>query len=419
MTVLTAETQSTTQEAPPYRPQWWQAVLLVLVLAVLLGPAAVTWGSGVVAGWWEPYNQTWYDAGYAAGLEAGRQTGASGMASYTVTGAGDATYNGDYTLVGNDADGNPYYTIGSGATQRWLALVVGLRWELFDTDYQPSPWPDAGAYVGTGLTLPANPWAQGGDLGALPAPTVSEAATTHTIEGTVLESDDTPVEDVDVLATLGSTASDTTDAYGEYEITGLGDGTWVVTTQSLALADPHRIWLTGSPLKPASTSVIFNSPTPITSIIPWTLYWGAAGQVTIGASGLPGVTVDIYTAAGVLTASVLTDSNGDWSWSGGPKGNYVARFTKTGYTFAPAQVALDLTGSAPVTGADAVASRGDVLFQGAGAGQGTTACLLTLVRALSGVATGAATGTCVLTVASPADKRAGAYYRYLTRMWSE
>lgn len=390
------------------RQPWWGWLLVVLVPLVILlaGPAV---------GWRDAYLGAWYEAGYAAGVAAGRS---QSMSSWEVSGAGDATCNGTYVETAYTWQGQPVYQLDA---THWLCLnVSGTFWVItpgFDPVYGPPP--SFGAYASTGTTLPGNPWSvlPGGTA---PAPTVAEvAAGLHTIEGTVLESDDTPVEGVDVLATLGSTFGDTTDAYGEYEITGLGDGTWVVTTQSLALADPHRIWLTGSPLKSASASVTFGSPTPIIATVNWTLYWGAAGQVTLGASGLAGVTVDIYTAAGVLEGSVLTDNNGDWSWPGGPKGTYVARFTKAGYTFTPAQVTIDLTGSAPVTGADAVASRGDVLFQGTGAGQGTAACLLTLVRALKGTAAGAATGTCVLTVASPADKRKGAYYRYLTRMWSE
>jgi len=86
------------------------------------------------------------------------------MAEWRVSGAGDGSYNGDYSAAGTH-NGKAYYTGGSptrylhwdsGSSEWWLGTALGID-----------------DYHGTGADLPANPWTTG--MGIEPAPTVEEA----------------------------------------------------------------------------------------------------------------------------------------------------------------------------------------------------------------------------------------------------
>lgn len=89
-----------------------------------------------------------------------------GMADWTVSGAGDASYNGDYTETGT-ANSKPYYVGGSGS--RWLFWDTG-QWCLGEDDSV-----GLHAYQGTGADLPASSWSVNAGVGTAPAPTVAAA----------------------------------------------------------------------------------------------------------------------------------------------------------------------------------------------------------------------------------------------------
>ena len=100
------------EEAPFVWHRWMTWVILAVVLAIFAsGP-----------GWqavqrFEAARQATHVAGRAHGQAQTAKAGRH-MANYIVSGAGDTSYNGTYTLVGNDVNGNPYYTMGSGGGQR-------------------------------------------------------------------------------------------------------------------------------------------------------------------------------------------------------------------------------------------------------------------------------------------------------------
>lgn len=379
---------------------WRQFVPAVVVAALMLGAA---YGPRIWEAAWEPWTTAWWQVGWRAGWAAGYAKGeVKSMASWLVEGAGDASYNGTYTESGT-YNGKPAYTNGT----RWLANSPdGTRWTLCTATGL------ADGYLSDGDSLPGNPWSVvGADA---PAPTVTEAPTGPKISGYLLESDSTPVAGVTFRATKGATTvdSDPTDAAGYYEITGLENGNWIVSYLSGA-AEPHKIFVPGVKGNPVVTI------SGEDATLDWTLYWGATGTVTAGGNGLPGVTADIYGSYGVLHATVQTDVNGVWVWSGYVSGYYSARFALTGYSFSPQSVSINLMSHAPVVDADSVATLRNKTLSGATVGQGTVSCAISQVHALLGSLQGAAQTSCSLQVVPAATKRRGYYYRYLMRLWSE
>ena len=84
------------------------------------------------------------------------------MAEWRVSGAGDGSYNGDYSAAGTH-NGQPYYTGGSPTRYLYYGGELwGLATELGSFDP---------AYQSAGAELPGNPWAV--YLGTPPAPVVS------------------------------------------------------------------------------------------------------------------------------------------------------------------------------------------------------------------------------------------------------
>jgi len=94
------------------------------------------------------------------------------MADWTVTDAGDATYNGIFTLAGTHNEA-PYYVKGEGAAARYLYS------SLPDPDFVWGLGPAFGEaiyYGASNTALPANDWSVG--TGTPPAPTVAACAPT-------------------------------------------------------------------------------------------------------------------------------------------------------------------------------------------------------------------------------------------------
>ena len=103
----------------------------------------------------------------------------AGMSSWTVSGAGDESYNGVYEEAGT-YNGKPYYQKGEGESARYLYWIpdIGsntLRWVLGPALDEYNWWYGCG-YEGSYPDLPANPWSA--TAGPAPAPTVEE------VEGT-------------------------------------------------------------------------------------------------------------------------------------------------------------------------------------------------------------------------------------------
>ena len=147
-------------------------LLVLLGLALILGAAKYQDGTLRVA-YWSASRAVVLAAGNAAWQTKvvwWRVTGRQ-VVSWTVAGAGDASYNGAYTESGTDPNGNPYYFNGT----RYLGERIDLpAWGLFPTDDSAAYWhTNADKYRGTSGTLSANPWGQGPGEGPLPAPVIS------------------------------------------------------------------------------------------------------------------------------------------------------------------------------------------------------------------------------------------------------
>jgi len=107
----------------------------------------------------------------------------AGMSSWTVSGAGDESYNGVYEEVGT-YNGYPYYQKGEGDNARYLFVayreilndIWGYIWALgpgLDGNLAYHPEHSPGSEP---VPLPDNPWSVG--TGTPPAPTLSEMAYT-------------------------------------------------------------------------------------------------------------------------------------------------------------------------------------------------------------------------------------------------
>lgn len=141
-------------EAPPYRPSWLHATLLVVVLSGI-------YASGPGVQWWHARQAVDLslvaDTCYTDPLVAEPTT----VAVLPVSGAGDPSYNGIYRR-GDGYGGKPSYTNGS----RWL------WWYLNTWVLSPLPEVLTSGYRGSlGAELPGGTWERNGSPG--PTPSVS------------------------------------------------------------------------------------------------------------------------------------------------------------------------------------------------------------------------------------------------------
>jgi hypothetical protein len=103
-----------------------------------------------------------------------------GSVGWTVSGAGNNHFDGTYRLVGNDANGNPYYVYHASGGDVWLGLQASpYHWVISGSDSHGAadPWANTSyqTYVGAiDTVLPGGTWVLGSGMGATnPAPTVT------------------------------------------------------------------------------------------------------------------------------------------------------------------------------------------------------------------------------------------------------
>lgn len=138
------------------------------------------------------------------------------------------------------------------------------------------------------------------------------------ISGQIKDSGNTPLAGVVVTSDSGHSA--TTDANGDYTITGLIDGTYTITPskEDYAFSPISR----AVSLPPDATGQDFTATQTAFSI---------SGQISDGAnSPIPGVTVSTNTGR-----SATTNANGEYSINSLPAGTYTINPNKTNYTFSP------------------------------------------------------------------------------------
>lgn len=148
------------------------------------------------------------------------------------------------------------------------------------------------------------------------SPSTTNPANTYSISGTV-----TGAASVPVSLTSAATATTTTDAGGSYSFPGLANGSYTV--------------------KPAKAGYVF-SPISLAAIMSGANITGknftatASTVVTYSISGtvsgavVQGVTI---TLSGANTGSVVTDANGNYSFSGLVSGSYTVTPSLAGYAF--------------------------------------------------------------------------------------
>lgn len=175
---------------------------------------------------------------------------------------------------------------------------------------------------------------------AVPPPTYSISGRV-TLSGTA-----TGVSGVSIALSGTAGLSATTNATGNYTITGIVDGSYILTPS-----------LTGYTFTPATLSVTvaganltarnFSATAPVAAT------YSISGRIADrSAAPAAGVTVAL---SGSATASAITNSSGDFTFTGLANGAYTLTPTLSGYLFAPAT--LDVTvNSANITGSDFVAT---------------------------------------------------------------
>ncbi len=161
----------------------------------------------------------------------------------------------------------------------------------------------------------------------------SGGGNTYSISGTVTTSG-VGLSGVTITLTGTGTGYATTDAYGNYTLTGISNGTYSVT--------PSK---SGYTFSPGSTSVTLNgvnqtgknfTATAISST------YSISGTVTYNGSGLSGVTITL-SGAGLGTAT--TDSSGNYTITGIANGTYTVTPSKSSYTFTPFSASVTVSGT--------------------------------------------------------------------------
>jgi hypothetical protein len=130
------------------------------------------------------------------------------------------------------------------------------------------------------------------------------------------------------MALSGSTnASMMTDGSGNYSFTGLVLGNYTVT--------PSKSGFTYTPLSQTFNNMSASQTANFTTGFP---IYTISGQVTLNGAGQSGVTVTLF---GTAINSTLTDSSGNYSFTGLLAGNYVLTPSKSGYSFTPSSATFN------------------------------------------------------------------------------
>ena len=164
----------------------------------------------------------------------------------------------------------------------------------------------------------------------------------YTVSGTVT-SGQSGLSGVTVNLTGAATKSTTTDSNGTYRFGGLSNGGYTVTPSKAGYTFTPNFY--GFNVSGANVTKNFTADLIAYSI---------SGTLTSGGSALSGVTVNL---TGAATQSATTDGNGNYSFSGLLNGAYTITPSKTGYTFTPPSINVNVNG-ADVTGQNFAAPLG-------------------------------------------------------------
>jgi len=121
----------------------------------------------------------------------------------------------------------------------------------------------------------------------------------------------------------------TTDASGNYNFSGLTNGSYVVTPSQ-----------SGYSFSPSSASVSISSASK--SGVNFT---ATAIVTTYSISGKVSGSAAKVTLSGSSSAIATTDTSGNYSFSGLPNGSYVVTPTQSGYSFTPSSTSVSISGA--------------------------------------------------------------------------
>ena len=159
---------------------------------------------------------------------------------------------------------------------------------------------------------------------------------TYSISGTVTISGDGPAAGVTMSLTGAATATTTTAANGTYTFTGLANGSYTVTPS-----------MGTNTFTPASSPAVVNNANVTGVNFTMTLTtFSISGTVTLGATGLGGVTM---TLSGAANRTTTTAADGTYSFTGLVNGGYTVTPSLSGYVFTPGNRPVNIAG-ANVTG---------------------------------------------------------------------
>lgn len=335
-------------------------------------------------------NYVWYDADLD-GVQDANETGAAGV---TVT-----LYDASNTIIGiTSTNANGYYIFNNLPAGSYYVGFSNLPpgYILTNTDQGGNDATDSDADKGTGLTAPVT-LANGQVNLTLDAGIVwggGRNGTASLGDRVWFDADQDGIQDPNesgvagVTVTLyeadGVTVLDviTTDAFGEYIFTGLDAGSYVVGFSNLPAGYTFSTANQGSNdeldadadgTTGGKTGVITLAQGEENLSIDAGIY-SAPGLASLGnyvwndqnqdgvqdpsEIGVPGVTVTLYTSAGVQVASTSTDANGMYQFTGLTPGDYYVEFTNlpAGYEFTGQDAGGDDTADSdadPVNGSTA------------------------------------------------------------------
>jgi Carboxypeptidase regulatory-like domain len=156
----------------------------------------------------------------------------------------------------------------------------------------------------------------------------SIASSTYTISGTITGSGGNGA-----TVTLGGTSSGTTiaDGLGNYSFTGLGNGPFTIT--------PSK---TGYTFSPVTQTVTVNGANVVALAFASTPYVNPTYTLSGTVANTGGATLNL---SGSSSGTTLTDSAGNYSFSGLANGSYTVAPTLSGYTFTPASQLVTISGT--------------------------------------------------------------------------
>jgi hypothetical protein len=225
---------------------------------------------------------------------------------------GEALHNVTMTLSGANSGTvttatNGSYTF-SGLANGGYTLIPSLSGYVFNPSSSPQTI-DGKNITGLNFTAAVNP------------------TPTYTISGTVTSSSGAGMQGIAVSLSGLGIESVTTDAGGRYTFSGLANGNYIIAPTQ-----------TGNTFDPESISKTINGA-DITGVnfINTTTAYSISGKVSGAVSA--GVTITLSgTASGsfsVISESVISDSNGNYSFQNIANGSYNITPTLEGYTFTP------------------------------------------------------------------------------------